>query len=155
MSAAFVRVCRVLAWLVLALCVFFQVVAVLGIRANGIAYDTAPLLTATVLLVLAVVLFFALPRGKLVPLLATVALAAVFVVLALDLHATFSPASPRADSGLTWWRTVYRHLLPTTLPVLLFPVWWDDRARRLERRAAREAETPPSVLGDAPHDTRS
>ena len=143
------RIFRVLAWIALAVTTAFQVLVIMGIRQGDSAFNTMPIVVATVLMVVAVVLFCVLPRGKIVPLLMAVAAAVLFVVIAVNIKAVFTVrlSTDGSDLGITSWRLVYRHLSPVLVPILLFPVWLNYHLDRQLQKAYAEKEQPTSYLG--------
>ncbi len=139
-------ICKKLLWVLLVVTTAFQVVAVFSIAGGNAAtkYDYRPLVVATVLMVLCVVTFAVLPRGKMVPLAFAAVLGVFFVVLAVQMTRVFPvyAGADGTDHGITLWRAMYRHMSPLLLPLCMFPVWWEHHTDRLAEKAARE-ETPP------------
>ncbi len=150
------KVCKVLLWVVLALSLFFQIGAVIAIKnydtAMGIksSYEVGPLVIATALMTVSVILFAALRRGKVVPLIAAAVLGVCFIALAHSLQVYYGAPAGVEPNGeyMTVWRALYKHALPALLPVLMLPMWWVYREDRLEAAAAAEREEVPSILGD-------
>lgn len=136
----FVSVCRVLVWIVLVLTTLLQGMAIIGIylKESTALFNPAFLVTATSLMLISVVLFFALPHGKAFPLVLAAATGVFFIILALQLKEAF-PVTVTAtrNAGISLWRAMYRHMSPALIPLLMFPIFWDDYT---DRRAAKLAE---------------
>lgn len=152
----FVSVCRVLVWLILVLTTTIQVMAVIGIYIWNSAdvFNPVLLIVAAVLMLLAVVLFFALPRGKVFPLVLAAMAGIFFVILALQLKETFPvTVTERGLAGISLWTAMYRHMSPALIPLLMFPIFWDNYT---DRRAAKLAEadqlTPTYFEDEQPTD---
>ncbi len=134
----FVSVCRVLVWIVLALTTLIQIGAILSISLGERLVNPTLLIVATALMAVSVIVFFALRRGKLIPLLTAAAAAVLFVVAALELKDTLAVViTERGPAGISLWTAMYRHMSPVLIPLLMFPIFWDDHT---DRRAAKLAE---------------
>ena len=148
-------VSRVLLWITFVLSVFFQVVAIFAINLYNTqsgtisSYKTGPLAIATVLMVLAVLLFFILRRGKLVPLIVAAALGVCFIFLAVSLHEYYGAPAGVVPGGeyMTAFEAVYKHALPALLPVFMFPLWLEYRQDRIDNAHREDEEQIESVLG--------
>lgn len=148
-------ICRVGIWIVTVLMLFFQILTVMGIKnydtAVGAAssYEVAPLVLATALMTVTVIVFFALRRGRLVPLIIAAVLGLCFVALAHSLHVYYGPPTTGVipdGSYLTVWKALYRHALPVLIPFMMIPGWLVQREDNRAAEAAAEAEPMPSVL---------
>lgn len=147
---------RVLIWVFTVLMLFFQIGTAISIRnydtAVGAAssYEIGPMVLITGLMLAAVIVFFALKRGRAVPLIVAAVLGVCFIILAHSLHVYYGPPTSGvvpSGSYLTLWRALYKHAAPALIPVFMLPVWWVHRQDRLEAEAAAEAQDVPSVLG--------
>ncbi len=141
-------ICRVLVWITLVVSTAFQTFAMVAIKNGGTEFSIVPMVIATVLMAVAVILFFVLPRYKMIPLLATVAAAVLFIIVAIWLSKEFTVrlGSDGNNWGLTGWRLAYRHLLPVPIPLLLFPLWLEYRSERKMRMIAAAELEPESYL---------
>jgi hypothetical protein len=142
-------VSRVLLWITLVLSVFFQTVAIIGIKLYETSYKTGPLAIATVLITLCVLLFFILRRGKLIPLIAAAVLGVCFIFLAASMHEFFGAPTGVTPSGeyMTGFEAVFKHGLRALLPVFMLPVWLQYRQDRIDNARREEEEPVESVLG--------
>lgn len=151
-----VKFCKKVVWVLLAITVLFQGIAIYGIMNGNAAgqYDYRPLAVATVGMVIAVVLFTVLPRGKVVPLLVAAVLGVLFVVLAIQMMGVFKVQTlvDGSSFGLTFWRALYRHMLPILIPLCMLPVFLEYREKRIEEKATEE-ETPPDSYFELLNDT--
>lgn len=134
----FVSVCRVLVWIVLVLTTLIQIGAILSISLGEKLVNPTLLTIATALMVVSVIIFFALRRGKLIPLLTAAAAALLFIIAAFELKSTLAVVvTERGPAGISLWTAMYRHMSPILIPMLMFPIFWDDYT---DRRAAKLAE---------------
>ncbi len=155
-----VKFCKKVIWVLLAITVLFQGVAIYGIMNGNAAerYDYRPLAVATVMMVLAVILFRVLPRGKVVPLVVAAVMGVFFVVLGVQMLGVFkaSTSAGGIDIGMTFWKVLYRHMSPILIPLCMIPIFLEYREKRMQEKADEE-ETPSDsyfeLLGDA--DTKS
>ena len=151
-----VKFCKKVIWVLLAMTVLFQGIAIYGIMNGNAAeqYDYRPLAVATVLMVIAVILFRVLPRGKIVPFVLASVMGVLFVVLAIQMMNVFEvrTLTEGGTEGLTFWRALYRHMSPILIPLCMIPIFLEYREERLEAKAEQE-ETPPDtyfeLLNDA------
>ncbi len=151
-----VKFCKKVIWVLLVITVLFQGVAIYGIMNGNAAeqYDYRPLAVATVMMVLAVILFRVLPRGKVIPFVIAAVMGVFFVVLAVQMMGVFKVQTLADGSsfGLTFWRALYRHMSPILIPLCMIPIFLKYREKRVEEKAAAE-ETPSDsyfeLLGDA------
>ena len=148
-------VSRVLLWITFVLSVFFQAVAIIAIKLYDTqsetisSYKTGPLAIATVLMVLMVLLFFILRRGKLIPLIVMAALGVCFIFLAVSLHEFYGAPAGVVPSGeyMTAFEAMYKHALPALLPVFMFPLWLEYRQDCIDNARREDEEPVESVLG--------
>ncbi len=153
----FASFCRVLVWVVLALTAIPQIMAVIGIYFGNSTelFNPVLLIVATALMFIAVVLFFAIPRGKLIPLLLAAAAAAFFIILALKLMDVFPvTVTLTKNAGISLWRAMYRHMSPVLIPLLMFPVFWEYHTdRKASLLAEADRLTPTYFEGEQPAET--
>lgn len=146
----FISFCRIMAWIVLIITTGIQIMAIYGIYLNHSADIFNPLLLiiATAVMFLAVVLFFALPRGKLFPLLVAAADAVFFVILACWLKDAFPTFVSKDDveTGITIWTAVWRHMSPVLVPLFLLPIWHEHHAAYQAIKIAESRENTPSYF---------
>lgn len=153
------RICRILLWITLVITTTIQGLALVAIQAGnralaesesrGEPYNWIPLLVLTVLMVAAVVLFFAVPKGKTVFFIATAVVGVLFILIALNLaeYYTVKLNAVGADKGLTVWRMISRHMTPALIPLFMLPSWLCYHAeRKAEKRVA--VEEPPASYFD-------
>ena len=134
----FVSVCRVLVWIVLVLTTLIQIGAILSISLGERLINPTLLTIATALMAVSVIVFFALRRGKLFPLLTAAVAALLFIIAALELKDTLAVVvTERGPAGISLWTAMYRHMSPALIPLLMFPIFWDNYT---DRRAAKLAE---------------
>ena len=150
----FVSVCRVLVWIVLVLTTLIQIGAILSISLGERLVNPTLLTIATALMAVSVIVFFALRRGKLFPLLTAAVAALLFIIAALELKDTLAVVvTERGPAGISLWTAMYRHMSPALIPLLMFPIFWDNYT---DRRAANLAEadqlTPPYFEDEQPTD---
>ena len=150
----FVSVCRVLVWIVLVLTTLIQIGAILSISLGERLVNPTLLTIATALMAVSVIVFFALRRGKLFPLLTAAVAALLFIIAALELKDTLAVVvTERGPAGISLWTAMYRHMSPTLIPLLMFPIFWDNYT---DRRAAKLAEadqlTPTYFEDEQPTD---
>ncbi len=140
----FVSVCRVLVWIVLALTTLIQIGAILSILLGERLVNPTLLTIATALMVASVIVFFALRRGKLFPLLTAAVAALLFIIAALELKDTLAVVvTERGPAGISLWTAMYRHMSPVLIPILMFPIFWDHYTdRRAEKLAEADRLTP-------------
>ncbi len=151
-----VKFCKKVTWVLLVITVLFQGIAIYGIMNGNAAeqYDYRPLAVATVVMVIAVILFRVLPRGKLVPLVIAAVMGVFFVVLSIQMMGVFkaSTSAGGIEIGMTFWKVLYRHMLPILIPLCMLPIFLEYREKRLYAQAEQE-ETPPDsyfeLLSDA------
>ena len=150
----FVSVCRVLVWILLVLTTLIQIGAILSISLGERLVNPTLLTIATALMAVSVIVFFALRRGKLFPLLTAAVAALLFIIAALELKDTLAVVvTERGPAGVSLWDAMYRHMSPILIPMLMFPIFWDYHT---DRRAAKLAEadqlTPTYFEDEQPMD---
>lgn len=134
----FLSICRVLVWSVLILTTLIQIGAILSISLGDRLVNPTLLTVATALMTVSVIVFFALRRGKLFPLIAAAVAAILFIIAALELKNTLSVVvTERGLAGISLWTAMYRHMSPALIPFLMLPIFWDDYT---DRRALKLAE---------------
>ena len=133
-------VSKILMWLFFCLSLFFHSLALIGLYMNNQnaveqekvsgVYNLVPMLIGVIVMLLAVVLFTALPKGKLVPLIASVLAGILLACVTIDLGNTFPPSvgADGSDVGLTAWRLVYRHYSMLLTPVCMAVAYFTSRA---------------------------
>ena len=141
------KLCRALTWVTLISTTGVQVLAAIGMYLNDKAGKLNPLflIAATAVMVLSVVLFFVLRRGKLFPLIGTAVAGIAFVVLALIMMQVYPVVTSveGISTGISLWDAIFRHMTPILIPVFLFPLWWQFHEDWLaEKNAVAEASTP-------------
>lgn len=141
-------ICRVLVWVVLVITTALQALAMYGIASGNNDFSIFPMVIATVVMVVAVILFFALPRGKTVPFLMAVGAAVLFIVVAVMIKNAFTVylGADGSNVGITAWRMIYRHLSPILIPVLLLPPWVMYRVDVKLEKEYKEKHQPDSYL---------
>ena len=136
----FASCCRVFAWITLILTAFPQIMAAIGIYMwdSVKVFNPVSLIVATALMFVATILFFIIPRGKLMPLIIAAVTGVVFIVLAFQLMDAFPvTVTLTKNAGISLWRAMYRHMTPVFVPLFLLPVWWDYYT---DKKALRMAE---------------
>ncbi len=134
----FLSVCRMLVWVVLALTTLIQIGAILSISLGERLVNPTLLIVATALMVLSVIVFFALRRQKLIPLVTAAVAGVLFIIAALQLKDTLAVVvTERGLAGISLWTAMYRHMSPVLIPLFMLPVWWDHHT---DRQAAKLAE---------------
>ncbi len=141
------KLCRFFAWLTLIITSAVQVLAIVGIALNDSAGKLSPwyLASATFVMLAAVILFFALRRGKIFPLILSALAGIAFVVLALIMMQVYPVVESimGGTTGLSLWDAILRHMTPLLIPIFLFPLWWQDHEeRQAEKNAIQDANTP-------------
>ena len=148
------KVCHVLMWIVLAVGVLFQSLGIAGIefqKAEGKNnINTFWLGLAMVAMVVAVVLFVAMKKWKVIPFVLAV-LAAVGLVFATFYVQVkiFGPSMEGVEKygyTLTLGKLIYRHMLMVIEPVLMIPLFLVHLEDRREAKYAEEHEPVPSIL---------
>ena len=131
-------------WITLALTTLVQIGTILSIRLGENLVNPTLGVIATVLMVLSVILFFALSRGKLVPLVMAGIAGVLFILFAFQLKDTLPVVvTERGLAGVSLWKAMYRHMSPALIPLFLFPIFWDYHTdRQLLRRAEADLLTP-------------
>lgn len=155
-----VKFCKKVIWVLLATTVLFQGIAIYGIMSGNAAeqYDYRPLAVATVAMVVAVLLFRILPRGKMVPFAIAVVMGVFFIVLGVQMMGIFkaSTSAGGIDIGMTFWKVLYRHMSPILIPLCMLPIFLEYREQRLYAQAKQEEMPPDSyfeLLSDAQEET--
>ena len=145
----FVSVCRVLVWIVLILTTLIQIGAILSIWLGERLVNPALLTVATALMAVSVVVFFALRRGKLFPLITAAVAGLLFIIAALELKDTLAVVvTERGNAGISLWTAMYRHMSPVLIPMLMFPVFWDDYTDRRALKLAEADRLTPTYFED-------
>ena len=149
----FVSVCRVLVWIILTLTTLVQIGTILSISLGEKLVSPTLLIIATALMFISVIFFFALRRGKLVPLLAAAVAAVLFVLAALQLKNTLSVVvTAQGLAGVSLWKAMYRHMTPVLIPLCLFPIWWDYYTDLKVARLAEADRLTPTYFASADDD---
>ncbi len=147
---SFITFTRVCTWITLAVTGLVQILAVVGIYINNSIAEFNPILliAATAIMLTATVLFFALPRGKVIPLLIAAADAVFFIILAFMLKNAFPVlmAVDGSDTGISLWMAIYRHMSPLLVPLFMIPSWWQYHEERQAEKTADAEERTPSYL---------
>lgn len=140
----FLSICRVLAWVTLVLTTLVQIGTILSVYMGDRLVNPLFLVMATILMVVSVIMFFCLRRGKLIPLLTAAVAGIVFILTALHLKDTLSVVvTTQGLAGISLWKAMYRHMTPALIPLFLFPVFLDYHTDRVAiLRAEADARTP-------------
>lgn len=159
----FAKFCRVLMWIVLAVGVLFQSVSIAGIeyqqeRGKELMKATNDINTfwlglVMVAMVVAVVLFVTLKKGKIFPFILAImaAIGVVIVAYYIDFEINgpaMSGVETFANSPyvLTKWEIIYRNALLSIVPLLMIPMFLVYLEDRREAKYAEEHEEAPSIL---------
>ncbi len=146
---AFLSTCRVLVWILLVLTTLIQIGAILSISLGERLVNPTLLIIATVLMAVSVIVFFALRRGKLIPLLTAAVAALLFIIAALELKDTLAVVvTERGLAGISLWTAMYRHMSPALIPLLMFPIFWDDHTNRQAAKLAEADQITPTYFED-------
>ncbi len=152
----FLSACRTMIWILLVFITIMQVMTVIGLyQGNSVElFNPTFLIIATGIMAVSVVLFFALRRYKLIPLIAAGMAAVFFIVLAFWLKDAFPvTVTTLGNAGVSLWDAMYRHMSPALIPLFMLPLWWDYHT---DRRAAKLAEADrltPTYFETAEEDT--
>lgn len=150
----FLSFCRVMVWTVLALTTLIQAGAIFSIYSGENLFNPTLLIVATVLMAVSVILFFALPRGKLAALLAATVAAVLFIIVALQLKDSLSVVvTTQGTAGISLWKAMYRHMSPALIPLFLLPLWSDYRAVRWAKSLAESDARTPTYFDTPDEDT--
>lgn len=148
------KICHVLLWVILALGVLFQSLAIAGIeyqKAEGRNnINTFWLGIAMIAMIVAVVLFVALRKGKIFPLILAV-IAAIGLAFAAYYvqYEIFGPSMAGVTAygdTLTIGKVIYRHALMVVEPLLMIPMYLVYLEDRRAAKYAEEHEEVPSIL---------
>lgn len=141
-------VCKVLMWVFFIVSLFFHVMALFGLHLNNQSaielnkpasvYNIQPMLIGCVLMLLSVIVFTFLRKGKWIPLCIAVAAGVLLLIVTIDLGNTFtvSIGVDGGDVGLTPWRLVYRHYSMLLTPILMAIAYFTGRTADKEEEAA-------------------
>ena len=141
----YTRVLGTLVWLSVALMVGLQFLVVAGMTLGNSEFDVTLIIIATVLMLAAVIAFFAAKKYKAVPLLIAVAAGALFVAIAVMIADKYLAGSHWVDKTgfITAWALVYRHLSPLLIPLFMTGYWicWRQRFREEQAVVQEQPET--------------
>lgn len=102
-------------------------------------YSVVPLISATLLMVLGVILFVVFNKRRYIGIIIAGVAAAVMLVVALDMGRNFptSIGVGETDVGLSTWKIIWRHIGIAIIPVLMLSAWlsehFADKADMLRR----------------------
>lgn len=141
-----------LAWAALVFSLCMQALVAFGIASGNSGFSIVPIVVASVLLLVSMILIVALPKGKLLPLLMAAAAGVLFIIVAVLIARQFTilVGVESLDGGITAWQFVYRHLSPLLVPLFLLGYWICWRTQ-YKIDAAYQKETAPDSylnLGD-------
>lgn len=146
----FASFCRVMIWVTLVITTAVQALAIIGIymKGSGSLFNPVLLIVAVAAMVVSVILFFALPRGKIFPLAAAALTAILFIVLAVEMTNAFptSLSSDGGTTGISMTKAVFRHMTPALIPLLMLPVWWQYHRDRVAQNEKAATEKTPSYF---------
>lgn len=143
-------ICKVLTWVALVFVLGMQTLVTFGIANGGTGISVIPLLIGLALLLVSVILFFALPKWKGVPLLLSVLAIALFGLVAWQLVSEgllLMAGELDSGRGITTWQFVYRHLSPALIPLFMVIPWLEYREQCRIDAAYRHKQAPDSYLG--------
>lgn len=148
------RIFKTFMWIVLAIYLLFQALAVYGLLQNNAAavqndmpekvYNIAPLLCAAGMMLLATILFTVLKNHRYIGFILALIAAGVMLVVALALQKAFPVyiTSSEKDIGLSTAKLFINHIGIALVPVFMVPAWICDRiAGKNEEMAAAMAES--------------
>lgn len=133
-------VSKICMWVFFCLSLLFHTLALIGLAMNNrsaieqektaVVYDLVPMLIGVGIMLISVVLFTVLPKGRLIPLIAAAAAGVLLVFVTVDLGKTFPPSigADGSDVGLTAWRLVYRHYSMVLTPLCMAVAYFTGRA---------------------------
>ena len=141
---------RVLMWIALLVCGFFQWCGIIGILINNGRSDEPyaiwPLIAAMIVLLAATIWFTAARNHRLPGVLAAGAASVVILVVALDLWQTFD-ASTVITGGLTLGTLIWRHMSVLLVFVFMLAAYILE-AVATAREGAQLPDDSGSLLGD-------
>lgn len=150
------KVMRVLMWLTLLVCGFFQWCGIIGILINNgksdDPYTIWPLMAAMAVLLAAVIWFTAAKNHRLPGVIAAGAASVVIFVVALDLWQTFD-ASTVITGGLTLWTLIWRHMSSLLVFVFMLAAYILE-AVAAPKKEEKELPAGASLLGDRNKDKK-
>lgn len=143
------RVSRALSYLYLAFVLATQALVIGALAVAKNEFNLLPLIVATVLMAAGVFCYFLLPKYKDWALLAVIAAAIVFVIVALQLADMFPRHVDRNGdlAGVYGWRLIWAHLSPALMPLFMIPYWFGYRRRLREEQKAASDAAPDTYLG--------
>ena len=133
-------VSKICMWVFFCLSLLFHTLALIGLAMNNqsaieqektaVVYDLVPMLIGVGVMLVSVVLFTVLPKGRLIPLIAAAAAGVLLIFVTIDLGNTFPPSigADGSDVGLTAWRLVYRHYSMVLTPLCMAVAYFTGRA---------------------------
>ncbi len=137
-------------WFILVFYFFIQALTVFALISNNqnaleagrsdSIYSVVPLISATLMMVLGVILFVVFNKRRYIGIIIAGVAAAVMLVVALDMGRNF-PASigvGETDVGLSTWKIIWRHIGIAIIPVFMLGAWLSERYADkvdLQRRA--------------------
>ena len=134
---------RVLMWIALLVCGFFQWCGIIGILINNAIW---PLIAAMIVLLAATIWFTAARNHRLPGVIAAGAASVVILVVALDLWQTFD-ASTVITGGLTLGTLIWRHMSVLLVFVFMLAAYILE-AVATAREGAQLPDDSGSLLGD-------
>jgi hypothetical protein len=149
-------------WAFLIVYSVFQLLAVLGIMgSNQTAIEAGqadkavsyiPLVVATLLMIIGVVLFTVLKKLRYIGILISVVAAVVMLMVALELGRLYPPSIGTTGTvGLTTWKLIWRHIGISAVPLFMLIAWLADRqitkSYSLERKIGYNLSGEPLFKG--------
>ena len=132
-------ICKLLMWCSIVFYTMIQALTVFGLTSNNLkavkagqldsVYGIGPLVTATLMMLIAVILFTIIKKRKFIGIVIAAVAAALMLVVALDLGRTFSSSigTGGIDVGLSTWKLVWRHIGMAIIPALMLFAWLFQR----------------------------
>ena len=115
-------------------------------------YPAAPLACTIGLLCVGIVLFYVLRQRRYIGLLLCTAAAVAFIFIAVDLLRAFpSTVQAYGETGLTVWKTIWRHGSPALIPLLMLPIVLIENKLDLQqqiRTAKKNAAAYEAILDE-------
>lgn len=148
-------------WFFLVFYSLIQVLAIFALMSNNHSaieagrtdsvYSVAPLIAATVMMILAVSLFTVFTKRRYIGIIVATVAAAIMLVVALDLGRTFptSVGVGDTDVGLSTWKIIWRHIGIAIIPVFMLSAWLSERYADKVDLQRREDKPGYNLSGNA------
>lgn len=136
------KLCAAMMWVLLTISSLFTAVATVSVYVNksNSVYSPTLLLISTGLMLVAAIVYTAMPRGKVIPLVVSVLAAPLVVIATVKLGEAFPEnADLFREVGLTAWELVYRHYSMLGVPLCMFASFMSYRVRVREEKQLAEA----------------